>query len=370
MKKIICIITLFTLIPGMSNLIQAQTSVSSGNWSNPSTWGGVPPVGNGTVIINHNVTLDIDYSHTSGSITINPNGSLTDNSPMRAFALNYPNGTASLMVNGTFSVARVLLNSGIVNNSGYFISDSLMNSSSFTNNNGATLNVSQFTNNTNGTLNNSGSITTINFLNIETLTNTGTMASNDFTNSKSLTNTNIGNINISNDFSNIDSLASPAILTNDGSVSVNHNWHNGNLINGSGRFCIGNNSWNSGTMSGTFDFCDQTGGNVDLNTGTITGTISYCTFPCNVGVGGFFEDQVISIYPNPFSMESTLETGQVLRGTTLTLCNSFGQTVKQINNIRGQKVIINRENLASGLYFIQLIDENKILSTNKLIITD
>lgn len=107
MKKIIYTVTLFTIF-GLCNSTNAQTSITNGNWSNPATWGGVPPMGSGTVIINHTVTLDIDYSHTSGSIKINSSGSLIGNSPMRAFALNYPSGTAMLTVNGSFNVARVL----------------------------------------------------------------------------------------------------------------------------------------------------------------------------------------------------------------------------------------------------------------------
>jgi hypothetical protein len=50
--------------------------------------------------------------------------------------------------------------------------------------------------------------------------------------------------------------------------------------------------------------------------------------------------------------------------------NCFGQTVKQIKNIRGQTVVLSRDNLASGLYFVQLTEDNKLISADKLLITD
>ena len=40
-----------------------------------------------------------------------------------------------------------------------------------------------------------------------------------------------------------------------------------------------NNTWNNGIMNGDFDFCDQSGGNIDLQEGTVASTITYCTSP-------------------------------------------------------------------------------------------
>jgi hypothetical protein len=100
MKKSLSILGLTFLL--ICNVLYAQTTVSDGDWTNPSTWGGTLPMGTGTVVINHNVTLDTDYSHTSGTITINASGTLTSSSPGRGFSLNYPNGTANLTVDGTF----------------------------------------------------------------------------------------------------------------------------------------------------------------------------------------------------------------------------------------------------------------------------
>jgi hypothetical protein len=50
--------------------------------------------------------------------------------------------------------------------------------------------------------------------------------------------------------------------------------------------------------------------------------------------------------------------------------NCFGQTVKQIENIRGQTVVLSRDNLASGLYFVRLTEDKTLISADKLVIAD
>lgn len=76
------------------------------------------------------------------------------------------------------------------------------------------------------------------------------------------------------------------------------------------------------------------------------------------------------IYPNPFSTQTTFSTAEQLTNATLTLGNCFGQTVALIKNINGRTVLLNRANLASGLYFVRLTEDNKIIATIKLIIVD
>jgi len=76
------------------------------------------------------------------------------------------------------------------------------------------------------------------------------------------------------------------------------------------------------------------------------------------------------IFPNPFSSTTTLHSDNFIRSATLTVYDSFRQTVKQIKNITGQTINLHRENLSSGLYFLQLTQENKIIATEKLVITD
>jgi hypothetical protein len=78
----------------------------------------------------------------------------------------------------------------------------------------------------------------------------------------------------------------------------------------------------------------------------------------------------LKVSPNPFSSSTTLQTDKVVKYATLTVYNLYGQIVKQIKNISGQTVIFTRDDLPSGLYFIRLTEENKIIAVGKLVITD
>lgn len=77
-----------------------------------------------------------------------------------------------------------------------------------------------------------------------------------------------------------------------------------------------------------------------------------------------------SIFPNPFISSTTIRTIDNLNNASLAVCNSYGQMVKQVNNISGQTVSLSRDNLPIGLYFIRLTEGDKIIAVEKLGITD
>jgi hypothetical protein len=66
----------------------------------------------------------------------------------------------------------------------------------------------------------------------------------------------------------------------------------------------------------------------------------------------------ISISPNPFSWQAALSTDYPLRNATITIYNCYGQKVKTIKNIMESPVILFRDNLPSGIYFL-VIDSDK-----------
>lgn len=72
--------------------------------------------------------------------------------------------------------------------------------------------------------------------------------------------------------------------------------------------------------------------------------------------------------PNPFSIQTEINLKNDLKNATLTLFNSFGKQVKQVKNIYGNYINIQRDNLPSGLYLVQLTQDNIIIITNKLIV--
>lgn len=77
------------------------------------------------------------------------------------------------------------------------------------------------------------------------------------------------------------------------------------------------------------------------------------------------------LYPNPFSQTTTLEfENPQSKSCHLSVFNSMGQLVMSIDNIKNNKVLIDRKELQSGLYFYQLRNEEAILGTGKMMLID
>ncbi|MDO8604293.1 MAG: T9SS type A sorting domain-containing protein [bacterium] len=118
-------------------------------------------------------------------------------------------------------------------------------------------------------------------------------------------------------------------------------------------------------------------------TGLCAGTYSVCVTDGNgcsncqsfivtapTGINEVIKNNSLTISPNPFSVQTVLRTDHPLINATLTVDNCFGQTVAQIKNINGRTVTLSRDNLASGLYFVRLTEENKTIAVDKLVISD
>lgn len=78
----------------------------------------------------------------------------------------------------------------------------------------------------------------------------------------------------------------------------------------------------------------------------------------------------LSISPNPFNDFTTIQSNSMLHEAELNLYSMFGQKVKTINRISGNEIKIDMDNLASGIYFIRLVQDNNTITIKKLIITD
>jgi hypothetical protein len=95
--------------------------------------------------------------------------------------------------------------------------------------------------------------------------------------------------------------------------------------------------------------------------------ITYCQ---TVEIEKFNDKFSIEIFPNPFSTHANLQTYNSLNNATLTIYNYFGQIVKEMKNITGHTITISRDNLSSGLYFVILTQDNQVITTKKISITD
>ncbi len=130
---------------------------------------------------------------------------------------------------------------------------------------------------------------------------------------------------------------------------------------------------------GYFLIAGEVPNTVDFDPGT--GTAGYTSaglddamfakyYDATTGVAEINNETVINVFPNPFSVGTTLHVGNILRDATLTVYNTQGQTVKQINNLEGQTIHFYCDNLPGGLYFLRLTQDSKVIATNELVITD
>lgn len=105
------------------------------------------------------------------------------------------------------------------------------------------------------------------------------------------------------------------------------------------------------------------------------GTIIYKTGSCyldestvQTGINKLTQiNSKVIIYPNPFSSSTIVSTKIELKNGDLIIYDVIGQEIKRIKNIHGQHIIINRDGLTSGIYYYQLTEGNKVISTGKLI---
>jgi hypothetical protein len=125
-----------------------------------------------------------------------------------------------------------------------------------------------------------------------------------------------------------------------------YGWARLDILSGSGSFTVK-------------DYAYESRPNTCIQTGQSTSGISENT-----------DKYIFSIFPNPFVSSVTIRTVGNLENATLTMYNSYGQTVKQLKNISGQTVSLSRDNFPSGLYFIRLTEANKTIAVEKLVIND
>ena len=91
-----------------------------------------------------------------------------------------------------------------------------------------------------------------------------------------------------------------------------------------------------------------------------TGTTSLPDLPQN---------ENLQLFPNPFTDETTIKADKSFTNAVLTITNSLGETVKQIENISGPKHTISRGELPAGIYVVRLTEAGASC-TQKMVVRD
>jgi hypothetical protein len=81
-------------------------------------------------------------------------------------------------------------------------------------------------------------------------------------------------------------------------------------------------------------------------------------------------DPGFSLYPNPFSTQSTVVLDKVYGEVTISITNCLGQTVSSEKHFNTSKVELNRNNMANGLYNVSIRSGNINLGSRKVVITE
>lgn len=105
----------------------------------------------------------------------------------------------------------------------------------------------------------------------------------------------------------------------------------------------------------------NTSGKVQMLIAKLDTTISVNTTEINRNKNG------IEVIPNPFSSETSLCFSREQENTAIRIVNFLGKEVKTFK-FSGKCMVINKEELAMGIYFLQTIDEKNNILTKKLII--
>lgn len=75
----------------------------------------------------------------------------------------------------------------------------------------------------------------------------------------------------------------------------------------------------------------------------------------------------ISIFPNPFTSETTILFTREMKNTTVKIVDILGKEIKAIN-FTGKQLILEKGTIKKGIYFVQISDENQNVLNRKIII--
>ena len=92
------------------------------------------------------------------------------------------------------------------------------------------------------------------------------------------------------------------------------------------------------------------------------------TYGDGLGTIDLSGDITLSIYPNPFREETTVDFGQKISSASITIVDIYGKLIERYDLTDTDRYSIKRTNKASGVYFMEIEVNSQYLSTIKLIV--
>ena len=99
---------------------------------------------------------------------------------------------------------------------------------------------------------------------------------------------------------------------------------------------------------------------------SVSNAITYELGP--LGTIDLNKDLHLSIYPNPFREETTVDFGQIINKATIRIVDVYGKLIETYELTNTDKYIIKRTNKASGVYFVEIKTNKQYLNNIKLVI--
>jgi len=141
-----------------------------------------------------------------------------------------------------------------------------------------------------------------------------------------------------------------------------------------------------GTLPFSYSWRKQSNPNVSIGSSMTYTVTSYgiyyvvvtdangCTTESNIftdigtGIGQLSSAVALSIYPNPFREETTVDFGIEIQAASIKVVDVFGKLIEEYSVTNTDKYILKRENKSSGIYFVEIEVEQKNKVIYKLII--
>ena len=141
-----------------------------------------------------------------------------------------------------------------------------------------------------------------------------------------------------------------------------------------------------GTAPFSYSWREQSPPNTSIGTGITYTVTSYgiyyvvvtdangCTAQSNsfedigTGISQLSSRIALSIYPNPFREETTVDFGREIQQASIRVVDVFGKLIEEYSIEKTDKHILKRKNKSSGIYFIEIEVEDKEKAIYKLIV--
>lgn len=102
----------------------------------------------------------------------------------------------------------------------------------------------------------------------------------------------------------------------------------------------------------------------------LSNIVTYYVKDTASGVENFDYRKKTMVFPNPFNSFVTIQFPYPVENAEITIMNISGQEVKRMKNISGESVVLQRDKLPNGLYFIRLTQNNNTIVSDRVIIFD